>query len=192
MVTEPRADATRNRAAVLQAAQTLVERDGAATLRIADVAKAAGVGAGTIYRGFDNKRGLLMALVDDRERALQDAVISGDPPLGPGATPAERLLAFVQALLEHTLTQREILVAADETGPGSRYRVGAYAAWHTHIALLLTQLHPDADAAVLADLVLAPLAPTLFVHLVDERGVTPQTLRAELRRLTLLVAGADR
>src|SRR3954470_281953 len=95
---ERRADAQRNRDAVLAAAQRVVDRDGAAALRIGDVAKAAGVGAGTIYRGFGSKRELLLELLGERERALQDAVISGPPPLGPGAEPGDRLVAFLLAL----------------------------------------------------------------------------------------------
>jgi AcrR family transcriptional regulator len=183
-----RSDAARNREAVLAAAQRLVDRDGAAAVRIDDVARAARVGPGTIYRGFGSKRDLLLALVDERERALQDALIRGAPPLGPGAPPGERLLAFVDALHAHVLAQRDVLVVADEGSPVSRYATGAHAAWRRHVVLLLADLHPAADAPVLAELVLAPLSAGLHVHLVDERGVDPTVVRAELLRLARLVA----
>jgi AcrR family transcriptional regulator len=52
-----RRDAARNQARVLAAVEELVSRNGAAALRIADVAAAADVGAGTIYRAFGDKRG---------------------------------------------------------------------------------------------------------------------------------------
>jgi AcrR family transcriptional regulator len=185
-----RSDATRNRAAVLAATQAVVDRDGAAAMRVNDVARAAGVGPGTIYRGFGSKRDLLLALVDERERTLQDELLRGPPPLGPGAPAAQRLVAFVAVLHEHTLAHRDVLAAADETSPVSRFAGGAHAAWRQHAAVLLAELHPDADAPVLADLVLAPLSAGLHVHLIDERGVDPATLRAELLRLARLVAGA--
>jgi AcrR family transcriptional regulator len=185
---ERRADAQRNRDAVLAAAQRVVERDGAAALRIGDVAKAAGVGAGTIYRGFGSKRDLLLELLDERERDLQDAVISGPPPLGPGAPPAERLVAFMLALHRLIAGHREILLAADESRPVSRFSQATYAGWRQHTSILLGQLHPGADTNVLADLVLAPLTAALHVHLLDERRLDPELLAAEVARYARMLA----
>ena len=51
------------------------------------VAAAAGVGKGTLFRRFGDKSGLAAALLDARERVLQEAVLFGPPPLGPGAPP---------------------------------------------------------------------------------------------------------
>jgi AcrR family transcriptional regulator len=175
-----RRDAARNRARVLATAAQLVADNGAAALRIADVAAAAGVGAGTIYRAFGDKRGLLIALVDERERALQEAVIRGDPPLGPGAPPQERLRAFLQALLELVIAQREVLVVADEGSPVSRHHTGAHQAWRRHVALLLSEMPCEGDPDVLAELLLAPLAAGVQVHLIDERGVEPSAIAAAL------------
>jgi AcrR family transcriptional regulator len=188
VASERRADAQRNRDAVLAAAQRVVERDGAAALRIGDVAKAAGVGAGTIYRGFGSKRDLLLELLDERERELQDAVISGPPPLGPGARPDERLVAFVLALHQLIAAHREILLAADESQPVSRFSQATYAGWRQHTAILLGQLHPDADTHVLADLVLAPLTAALHVHLLDERHLDPDLLAAEITRYARMLS----
>jgi AcrR family transcriptional regulator len=175
-----RRDAARNQARVLAAAEELVAQSGAAALRIADVAAAAGVGAGTVYRAFADKRGLLIALVDERERELQDAVIRGAPPLGPGAPPPQRLRAFLQALLELVVAQREVLVVADEGSPVSRHHTGAHQAWRRHIAHLLGEMHVAGDPDVLAELLLAPLAAGVQVHLIDERGVQPRVIAAAL------------
>src|SRR3954451_22655751 len=169
VMAERRADAQRNRTAVLAAAQRVVDRGGAAALRIGDVAKEAGVGAGTIYRGFGSKRDLLLELLGERERELQDAVISGPPPLGPGAPPGDRLVAFLLALHQLVSDHRELLAAADETSPVSRFSQATYDGWRQHTAILLRQLHPDADAPVLADLVLAPFTAGVHVHLLDQR-----------------------
>jgi hypothetical protein len=121
-----------------------------------------------------------MALVDQRERELQEAVIRGAPPLGPGAPPADRLRAFLQALLELVVAQREVLAAADEGSPVSRHHTGAHQAWRRHASLLLAQMGLDADPDVLAEMLLAPLAAGLQVHLLDERGVAPPAIAAAL------------
>jgi AcrR family transcriptional regulator len=165
---------------VLTAAQQLVADNGAAALRIADVAAVAGVGAGTIYRAFGDKRSLLTALVDQRERELQETLIRGAPPLGPGAAPGERLQAFLHALLDLVVAQREVLAVADEGSSVSRHHTGAHQAWRQHVALLLGQMRLKGDPLVLAELLLAALAPGVQVHLLDERGVEPQAIAAAL------------
>src|SRR5687768_9766061 len=98
-----RADAARNRAAVLAAAADLFRRHGVEAVSMDAVAAAAGVGKGTLFRRFGDKAGLAVALLDERERELQEAILSGPPPLGPGAPAAERLLAFVDAYLDYLL-----------------------------------------------------------------------------------------
>jgi len=56
-----------------------------------DVAAAAGVGKGTLYRRFGDKSGLAAALLDEREQEVQAGLLSGSPPLGPGAPAADRV-----------------------------------------------------------------------------------------------------
>jgi AcrR family transcriptional regulator len=65
------------------------------------VAREAGVGKGTVFRRFGDKAGLAAALLDERERELQEAMLSGPPPLGPGADDGARAEAFVRAYLRH-------------------------------------------------------------------------------------------
>jgi AcrR family transcriptional regulator len=179
-VASTRADAARNRDAVLRATSALVATAGAHALRVADVAAEAGVGAGTIYRAFGSKSGLLLALLNERERALQDELLRGKPPLGPGAPPAERLLAFALALHELTVVDRDVIVASEQT-PTARYRTGAYTAWHAHAALLLEQAGA-ADPQLAADYLLAPLAAGLYSELLDRRNVKVRRIRDQLRR----------
>ncbi|MFC7584972.1 TetR family transcriptional regulator [Nonomuraea antimicrobica] len=80
-----RADAARNRAKILAAAGEIVLARGVEALAMADVAAAAGVGVGTLYRRFGDRSGLAYALIDEREREFQASFIEGPPPLGPGA-----------------------------------------------------------------------------------------------------------
>src|SRR5688572_14050048 len=88
--TRERADAARNRRKVLDAAAHLFAARGIDMVSMDDVATAAGVGKGTVYRRFGDRSGLAAALLDERETELQDRMLFGPPPLGPGAAPADR------------------------------------------------------------------------------------------------------
>jgi AcrR family transcriptional regulator len=66
-----RADARRNRAAVLAAAKKLFADQGL-DAQMPDVAKAAKVGVGTVYRHFPTKDDLIAALADERFERLAE------------------------------------------------------------------------------------------------------------------------
>ncbi|MHC0432780.1 TetR/AcrR family transcriptional regulator [Streptomyces sp. O3] len=166
-----RADAARNRRRILDAAATLVAEQGPDALTMNAVAHASGIGVGTVYRRFGDVATLLMALLDDRERQFQAAFLSGPPPLGPGAPPAERLRAFLHRLADYTDEQRALLMAVESANRSARYNNSPYATLHTHVAMLVGQLRPDADARVLAHLLLATCAPVLVHHLRYQDGL---------------------
>ena len=92
-----RGDAARNRALLLEAARRLVAQRGADAVTMDDVAAAAGVGKGTLFRRFGSRSGLMLVLLDEDEQALQQAFLFGPPPLGPSAPPLDRLLAYGRA-----------------------------------------------------------------------------------------------
>ena len=150
-----RADAARNRAAILVAAALLFAEHGVAAVSMDQVAAAAGVGKGTLFRRFGDKAGLAAALLDQREAKLQEAILRGPPPLGPGAPPADRLAAFASAYLDYLLPHLDLVRMSETAAPGARYRIGAYQFWHQHVAILLAG-QPDPDYASHA--LLAPLA----------------------------------
>jgi AcrR family transcriptional regulator len=144
-----RADAARNRATVLVAAADLFRRHGVNGLSMDAVAAAAGVGKGTLFRRFGDKAGLAAALLDEEERALQEAILFGKAPLGPVGhpSPRERLHAFVDAYLDYLLAHLPLVHMSETASPGARYRIGAYRFWHRHVALMLAgRADPDADA----------------------------------------------
>jgi AcrR family transcriptional regulator len=180
-VRRERADAARNRARVLEAARELFAERGAANVTMEDVAKRAGVAKGTLFHRFGDRSGLAQALVDEHERALQDALLHGPPPLGPGAPPRERLVAFLDALADLLERHGDWLYASETGRPQARYTTGAYEAWRAHVALLLSQMDVEDDA--LAHLLLAPLGAELWVHLRDARGLSAERLRAALHAL---------
>jgi AcrR family transcriptional regulator len=176
-----RADAARNRARVLDAARELFAERGAANVTMEDVARRAGVAKGTLFHRFGDRSGLAQALVDEHERALQDAILRGPPPLGPGAPPRERLVAFLDALIGLLERHGDWLYASETGRPQARYTTGAYEAWRAHVALLLAQLGVEDDA--FAHLLLAPLGAELWVHLRAGRGLSAERLRAALLEL---------
>jgi len=66
-----RADARRNREAVIEAARHLMATEGLDT-QMSDIAEAAGVGVGTVYRHFPTKVELVVALAEHRFRLLAE------------------------------------------------------------------------------------------------------------------------
>ncbi|MER7134848.1 TetR/AcrR family transcriptional regulator, partial [Streptosporangium saharense] len=77
-----RADAARNRARILEAAGRLFAAKGAPNVTMEDIAKAAGVGRGTLYRRYPDRAAIATAMLDEHEKALQRELIGGEPPLG--------------------------------------------------------------------------------------------------------------
>src|SRR5919109_2901262 len=71
-----RADARRNRAAVLAAAKKLFADEGL-DAQMPDVAKAAKVGVGTVYRHFPTKDDLIAALAAERFERLAEKAREG-------------------------------------------------------------------------------------------------------------------
>lgn len=175
-----RADAARNRRKILETAARLFDERGPAAVSLDAVAAAAGVGKGTLFRRFGDKSGLAAALLDDCERELQEAILHGPPPLGPDATPEERVAAFVVAYLEYALANLDLVRMSETASPGARYRIGAYRFWRQHLAVLLCDVGcQPALAGMLAHALLAPLAADHLQAQLDD-GATPETLKKAL------------
>jgi AcrR family transcriptional regulator len=163
-----RADAARNRARILDAARSLFAERGVRDVSLEEVARAAGVGKATLFRRFGDRGALFLALLDEHERELQDAVLRGEPPLGPGAPPRARLSAFLDALLRLSLEHRDLLLASETARPGARLQTGAYVFWHRHLSWLLGELDPPSEPDLLAHLLLAAFDAELLTALRDQ------------------------
>jgi AcrR family transcriptional regulator len=162
-----RTDAARNRAAVLAAAARLFAEHGVEAVSMDQLAAAAGVGKGTLFRRFGDKSGLATALLDTKERELQEAILHGPPPLGLGAPANERLVAFLDAYLTYLLENLALIRMSETAAPGARYRIGAYRFWHRHTAILLAAT-PDPE--YLAHALLAALAAEHIAALLPDLG----------------------
>jgi AcrR family transcriptional regulator len=149
-----RADAARNRQRILVAAGELVADCGIEGVSMEDVAKAACVGTGTLYRRFGDRAGLAFALLEEQTRDFQEGLIRGAPPLGPGAPASERLIAFGAGYIELLETHSGLMLAAEPSGEGPHSLLA------THLALLLREAAPALDARFIAEALLATLAPS--------------------------------
>jgi AcrR family transcriptional regulator len=160
-----RADAVRNRAHLLATAREMLAELGADKLTMDALAERADLGKGTVFRRFGTRAGIFQALLDDDERGFQERVLSGPPPLGPGAAPRDRLIAYGRARIGFLLEHREIARAALDgsqpipAGPDASLS-------ELHIRMLLGQLHLGlADLDVLALLLTAALDGPLLLYL---------------------------
>jgi polyketide synthase 12 len=172
-----RADAVRNRRHLLATAREMLAEEGADTVTMDALAQRAGLGKGTVFRRFGTRAGIFQALLDDDERAFQEQVLAGPPPLGPGAPPLDRLIAYGRARIGFLIEHREIARAAlDGSQPipaGSQTPLS-----QTHIRLLLGQIPlGPADLDVLAIQLTAALDGPLLLYLSasDLTGAAPQT-----------------
>ena len=95
-----RADAVRNRASILEAARRLVAEQGTEVV-MGEIARAAGVAVGTLYRHFPNKTDLLAAVVNEYVEALaDDAQDAWARVEAGGSDAAQELLGFLERALE--------------------------------------------------------------------------------------------
>ena len=173
-VPHERGDAARNRTLLLDAARRLIDERGADAVSMDDIAAAAGVGKGTIFRRFGSRSGLMMVLLDEDERANQQAFMFGPPPLGPDAPPLQRLLAFGRARLKFAHTHHELLVAANRD-PQSRYGAAA-GVLRTHVRMLLASAGTSGDLDAQADALLALLDADYVEHQLTQRDQSLQAL----------------
>ena len=164
-----RADAASNRKRILAAASELFAQRGPDCVSMQDVAKAAGVGMGTMYRRFGDRAGLTFALLGERHRELQELLLRGAPPLGPGAPARERLHAFGRARIALLDDGEAAMLLTTADAGGSTLR-GPDAAYRTHLAVLLRDAAPHLDAEYAVNSLVMAFDARLHVHLRRERG----------------------
>ena len=182
------------RSLVLAAADALfAETDEQHPVSMDEIAAAAGVGKGTVFRAFGSRDNLLDALFASRMAALRAAVESGAPPVGPGAPPRKRALAILDALLTFKLDNRR-LIRAREIASAGLFQAGHYQWMHGTLRELIEQATSGApqtaetaeangidavdavDPGYAAHVLLGSLRPDLIDELL-EAGGTPETIR---------------
>lgn len=182
-----RGDAARNRVLLLDAARRLVAEKGADAVSMDDIAAAAGVGKGTVFRRFGSRAGLMMVLLDEDERVSQQAFLFGPPPLGPDAAPLERLLAFGRERLQFARRHHVLL---SEAGRDPQTRFGPPAmVQHTHVRLLLAAAGTTGDLDAQTDALLALLDADYVHHQITDLGQTLESLGDKWESLARKLCG---
>jgi AcrR family transcriptional regulator len=158
-----RADAARNRGKVLCAAERLFAERGAHCVTMDEIAAAAGVGKGTLFRRFGDRAGLAAAVLSERTRRFQEAIIRGPAPVGPGAPPVERLIAFGEAYIDVHAPQLDLVIAAERAEAGERS--APYVFMRVHVSLLVREAAPGMDADYVTEVLLSALRGDVLAHL---------------------------
>ncbi|ABW13088.1 transcriptional regulator, TetR family [Parafrankia sp. EAN1pec] len=183
MAGSERADAARNRAAILAAAADLFDRDGAEQVSMNDIARAAGVGKGTLFRRFGDRTALIEAVLYPRVAAMLTLVEQGPPPLGPGGEPVAALHAYLDSLLDFVWTNRTLIRALEHHGPYAYYANPSSQYWISELARRLTAVRPGENTDYLTHILFTALRADVVDYLVSGRRMDPDRVRAGLHRL---------
>lgn len=120
---KPRSDAQRNRSRVLEAAKEAFTRLGG-DASLDDVAKQAGVGAGTLYRHFPTRDELLKAVY----RSEVEKLASAEQKFAETMLPIEALRAWMLLFVDYIATKKIIAPALNNlVGGGSKVFEASYA-----------------------------------------------------------------
>jgi AcrR family transcriptional regulator len=180
-----RADAAANRQRVLNAARRLFEQRGVEQVSMDEIARAADVGKGTLYRRYPDKAALCVALLDacfvEFERAALDELARTShacPALDQLCAFLDRLLAWVE---EHTAWLGVLADRSPRCGP-------IYQWLHGFVEYLLSEANARGEARIveptyLADVLLAAVDVDLYTFQRRERGYSPEQIRTGLHRL---------
>ena len=116
-----RADAVRNRTSILEAAKQLVAEQGTEGA-MGEIARAAGVAVGTLYRHFPNKADLLAAVVNEYVEALADDAQDAWERVEAGRAEAnQELLGFLERALEMIARSHAAKTVAQALGAEVEY-----------------------------------------------------------------------
>lgn len=185
---KPRKDAARNRVAVLAAADALfADCESPEDVTMADIAAAAGVGKGTLFRAFGDRPGLLRALYEARLEPVREAIESGPPPLGPATPARERVPALLDALLCFKADNRGLVLAMEDGGSSSPYQAEHYGRWHALLQAVLAEIPGLTDSGFTAHALLAATRADLVEHLAGHERLPRDRMRAQLADFTARV-----
>jgi AcrR family transcriptional regulator len=118
-----RADGQRNRTAILTAARLIFRQKGP-SVSLDEIARAAGVGNGTLYRHFPSRDALIDAVCRDDARALIDAAVR----FGADHRPVDALLCWLDSFIDHVAERNVVVESVSALIASDPYSVGTDAA----------------------------------------------------------------
>jgi AcrR family transcriptional regulator len=185
---------------MLAAADALFARaETPAAISMDDVAAAAGVGKGTLFRAFGSRDGLLDALSAARLAPLRAAVTGNEPPVGASVPPHERIIALLDAVLtfkldNHHLSHAREVGHAREVARAGVLQARPYQWLHGVLEDLIEQAEPEAAVADhgYSSYTAHVLLAALRIDLIDEllaAGLTPQQIRSAQATMARRILG---
>lgn len=102
-----RPERTDKRVAILRAAIDVFAESGYFNAQVADVARAAGVAAGTVYLYFRSKDDLLVSIF---ERTMKEAIEEGRRAIAPIAAPVGKLKTIARVHLDRVSRDRNLAI----------------------------------------------------------------------------------
>ena len=192
-----RADAAANRALILRTAERLFAERGVANVCMAEIAEAAGVGKGTLYRRFAGKAELCLALLDSQMSEFQAESLARFRRQTAEGTPYLTQLAdFLEALVAFTEIPPPLLSEGERGGllrVDAPLNVPHFWQFMTVSALLRAaarrgELVDGLDLDYVGEALLAPLQIDIFRYQRDARGYSLERIADGLRGLVGLLA----
>jgi len=138
---KPRSDAQRNRVRILEVAKEAFTRSGA-NASLDDIAKEAGVGAGTLYRHFPTREELLQAVY----RSELEKVALAERTFAQTMTPIEALRAWLLLFVD-AIAAKQLIAPALSTLVGDHKKIfqASYAQMHEAIRSLVRRAIKSGD-----------------------------------------------
>ncbi len=193
-----RSDAAANRRRILESAENLFAERGVHAVNMADIAKSAKVGQGTLYRRFANKGELCLALLDTQMADFQNSVIVRLGELAQARSPfLAQLDWFMDAMVFFHERHLPLLCAAVHGLPVMQGRPAAWVWEQLTVRGLLQgavrhgeirrEVALSLDVPVYADLLLAPLQPGAFEMARHVDRYSLERISAGVRQLVALL-----
>ena len=156
----------------MQTAQRLFAERGVDSVIMSEIADAAGVGKGTLYRHFPNgKAELCRALIDEDQRDLQERTFAR---LRQNGEPLPDLEWFLREVIAFVVRNQTLVFA--EAAIGMLLGHPAHAWWRQTIRGLLARLKPDVDLDYTTDMIFVMLDPRTIHYQLTGRGYTPERI----------------
>jgi len=179
---KPRADAQRNRKLILEIAKNAFTRSGA-NISLDDVARQAGIGAGTLYRHFPTREALLEAVY----RSEVEKLAAAERKFAEAMPPIEALRAWMLLFVDY-IAAKKIIAPALNTVVGGPSKL-----FENSGALIKGAIHALVERAIESGDIRPDLDPLdLLRALVGVSNVAsgPDWAQSARRLVQILIAGS--
>ena len=185
-----RRDAAENRQRILTVTQQLFAEQGIENVTMSQIAKAAGIGQGTLYRRYGNKGELCIALLKSNFPQLRERIDRHLAEIATSMSKLEQLNSFLEQLIAAIEDKFPLLSAIGDAAIGPQRGMQFHNPWYewTHgtISKLLNEAIAQGEilplnAAFTADSLLATLSIDLYLFQRNDRKFTPEQILQGIR-----------